>query len=261
MKTILAHLKKDIASFRPLLWIWVICVSIDCLLFLPGGTPHRQTVIPHGLIGGFNLVLVAGFVVVVGSAFILFCVQMLLFPLLIIQVIHADPLTESDAFWRTRPISRSALLTEKALFVVLLLIGTILAMLAVKFHFQNTSKAATMLQAVVFATGLMAFATVTSNFSKLILTVIAIAFGAGALASIFLGLWRFGISMSNGLFHFPLNEQPLFINNIGQFGISVLYISGFLSVIVCQYLTLKTNISRLLLFATVFLAMLLEIRY
>lgn len=250
MKTILAHLKKDVALFRPLLWIWAILVGIDCLSFFD------RIPFSHAS-GNAGLVVVSGLVLLVASGVASFVFQMLLSLLLVVRVIHADPLTESDAFWRTRPISRGALLAEKSLFIALLLMGTVFAALAIRFHSGNTSGAAMLLQIAVLVFGIMAFTVVTSNFSKLILTFIVTALGAGILAGIVLGFVRFLISMNRNLFD-SMSGHVLFVSNSWQFGASAIYLVGFLTVIICQYLTLKTNISRMVLFATLFLAALLQ---
>ena len=253
MKTILAQLKKDIASFGPLAWIWTILIGIDCLAFLDRMPVSHASY--HGMGLAFLIPIIIVFVVGISASFIL---QILFVPVLIIRVIHADPLTESDAFWRTRPISRGALLTEKALFISVLLAGMVLAAFAIRFQSGNASTVATVLQTAVFMSGVVAFAAVTSSFSRLILNFIGIALGAGVLASIVLGLGRYLVSIGANLFHSSVNAHALFPINPGQVGTSFLYLGGCLIVVIYQYLTLKTNISRAGLFATFFLAALLQ---
>lgn len=250
MKTILAHLKKDITSFRTLLWMWAILVGFDCLGFFD------RITLPHAS-GDAGLIVVAGLALFVAGGVASFAFQMLLLLLLIVRVIHADPLTESDAFWRTRPISRGALLAEKMLFIALLLVGVFLAALAIRVHSGDTSRAIMLLQAMVLVSGLMAFTAVTSDFSKLILTFILMALGAGILASILLGLGRLVESTGAEIFHFPTGRHQL-LSNSEQLGASVLYFGGFFTVVVYQYLTLRTNVSRMILFTTLFLAALLQ---
>jgi len=166
--------------------------------------------------------------------------------------------TESDAFWRTRPISRGALLTEKALFIALLLAGAVLEALATNMRIENTSRADTLLQGVVFVLGLMAFTSLTASFSKLILNFIGIALGATALASMVMGFGHYAESISANLFHFPVDAHSVNLGNPGHLGTSVLLIGGYFIVIVFQYLTLKTNFSRMILFVIIFLAVLLQ---
>ncbi len=253
MKTILAHLKKDIVSFGRLAWIWTILIGFDCLAFLD------RIPVSHTWHGGMGLVFMIPAVIlsILGASASLI-LQILFVPVLIVQVIHADALTESDAFWRTRPISRGALLAEKALFITLLLAGMALAAFAIRFHSGNASTVATVLQTAVFVSGLVAFAAVTSSFSRLILNFIGIVLGAGVLASMVLGFGRYMESIGANLGHFPMSAHSLSLSNSGQAGTAFLYLGGCLTVVIYQYLTLKTNISRVGLFATFFLAALLQ---
>ena len=249
MKTILAQLKKDIAICGPLLWVWVVCVAVDSLCFLDRIGPT------HISDKKVLSVLVLSLLAVMTSVLASFVIQLLLLMVLVIQVIHADSLVDPNAFWRTRPIARSALLTEKALFVVLLLAGTLLAASAIHFQSGSSGRAEQLLHFVVFVAGLVAFSAVTSNFAKLILTAVVITIATGVVTSVIVNLTRSILLLYSNHSHYAASGY--YSGNSAPAVVSAIYLAGFVAVIVWQYLTLRTNVSRAILCLTFFLGTLL----
>jgi hypothetical protein len=252
MKIILAQFKKDLASARGLFWLWAGCVSFVCLCFLGRVSLPVQGLSTNGVaVFAFSVLGIATGLIAS------FAIQLILFMVLVVRIIHADPLTEPNAFWRTRPVSRSSLLAEKLLLIALLLLGELLASLAMGVRPERTMWLAGALHFLTFTAGLAAFAAVTSNLSRLIVTSVVIGFAAQVAAAIVLALVRRARA--------AFQERPMYSVDPGPFFgdpaalvISAFFLVGFLVAIICQYLTLRTNVSRAILCATFFLATLLQ---
>jgi len=108
MNLILHHLKKDIRCLRLLLSLWLVLLVINSLLMRSGldrfvvtSEGSQALAIAHSL---------------------LYALQQLLQIVIVCQVVHADGLAGTTAFWLTRPISRKELLLSKSLFVLLILV-------------------------------------------------------------------------------------------------------------------------------------------
>jgi hypothetical protein len=256
MKTIVALMKKDIVTFRPLLVAWGICAGINGLHILGWlfsslfalRIRNAFLAFPQASGGADVHAFAQQWAVGMGFAFMFLSLSVLallcgyvIFLILTIRAIHSDSLTERDAFWRTRPIPRRLLLAEKAILVGLLFLVTAAA--AWMFHSGESWSAhgLRLLNAGALVSGVVAIACVTRNLSQLILTALGYAVGAQLLAGVV-----------GALGHAILGKSVGFLPLIpgGEFGASVIYLVGFSAVIVNQYLTLKLNLSRLVLFGT-----------
>lgn len=252
MKLILAHLKKDAITFRTLLWIWGACVAFDCLFALLAALIVKIPASGMGIAFFLSVFasLILGLISTLGLQFILLAV-------IIVGIIQTDSLQESDAFWRTRPISRRDLLLEKIFFVVLLVTGTALATLSL--NFKVGSGIWIWPKAAACVLGLVAFAAVTTSFSKLILNGLGFALVAQATSSVLLMVLRYAAQTSGTLRDFfPIHANTDLTSGSMPLWIVALYIGGFLAVIVNQYLTLKINTSRAILFVTLLLTAVLQ---
>jgi hypothetical protein len=254
MKTVLAQGRKDLVSHAVLLWVWAVCVGIDGLCFLDRIPFHPDlasgtsaVVLSGSIVGGLTIAVAA------------FATQALLAIILLIRIVQADLLTDSSAFWRTRPIARHELLLEKALFAALFVVGGFLAGWAVHFGSPLASGGRVLLSTLVFVSGLFAFAAVTADLSKFIIVFLGLAWGALIVAGILLALLKY-LAMSAGIStsYWPLAASSFFPGEYGHLVLSAFYLVAFLGIVVFQYLTLRTRISRQLLFATFFVASVLQ---
>ncbi|CAN5759922.1 hypothetical protein BH09VER1_BH09VER1_13050 [soil metagenome] len=257
MKTILAHLKKDLISSRGLLIAWASCVALAFLFFiLRVAFPNPSWLSPQSNPDElFKVVATVGalFTGIVGAMGI----QFLLLTLILVQIIHLDPLTNPDAFWRTRPISGGSLLAAKSLFAALLVIGAFLSTFAL--HLNESTWPTTFLSILVFVTGLAAIAAITTSISQMILHWLAITIIASLAAHAVLAGRQLTLTSLHGTpFSASFSQHLSTPSASSSFGFTALYFIGFLGAILCQYFTLRTNLSRALLFATFFLAILLK---
>ena len=108
MNLIFHHLKKDIRCLRLLLSLWFVLLVLNSLLmrsgldrFIVTSEGSQTLAIAHSL---------------------LYALQQLLQIVIVCQLVHADALAGTTAFWLTRPVSRKELLLSKSLFVLLILV-------------------------------------------------------------------------------------------------------------------------------------------
>jgi hypothetical protein len=253
MKTVLAQGRKDLASQAVLLWVWGLCVGVDCLCFLTRIPLHfalngRGPIFLLGaIVGGMTMPLVA------------FVTQALLGFVLLVRIVQNDLLTDSSAFWRTRPITRYELLAEKALFAALLLAGGALAASALAADSPPASNGAALLGALVFVAGVFVFAAVTSDFSKFIVAFLALAWGGMIVGAIFMAIIKnLTVPAGSVATSWPSAAPSLLAGAEGHRVISVFYLLAFVAIAAFQYLTLRTKVARALLFATFLLATILQ---
>ncbi|MEO8206225.1 MAG: hypothetical protein ABI615_08585 [Chthoniobacterales bacterium] len=257
MKMILAHLKKDIRMQRALFLTWAISTAILCLTFL-----DRIPFLSYLVKGPVQVVIVVTLLVAIGIVgFVAFCSSFLL----VMAVGQADPLqnakTNADAFWRTRPLSRQALLMEKLLLIGLLLAGGGLAAAGVFCHVKNLSTPAMLINYATFAMIIFAGTTITANTAEFFgIFVLLIGLGAQILSNVFLKIGHMiaghsGANIFSGMEMPHILPQPF---QSGSLGICGFYLIATLLVIVFQYLTLKTNTSRGLLFAVFLVGAILQ---
>lgn len=239
MNIYLAQLRKDVALRRAMWMAWVACVAICGLAYAAQG----MKISPPG--GPVFAVLVFGAMTA----------QFFLLLLLTVQVINADPLVDRDAYWRTRPIPRGTLLAEKMTVVAVLTAGSIVATLSLTMGRGHPPLAGYF----TFMLGLAAFAAITRSFSTMLLHVMALAVSAKVLAAVI----NAQVSMTA-----TANERTWSLN-FGQqmmegapviWWLPAVYLAGFGFVIVWQYLTLRTTVSRVVLFLTFLVGALLERR-
>ncbi len=256
MKVILAQMRKDLVSARVLGWGWVICVGIECLFFVGRHLPPIAPGLPPREVGVFALSMMGVMTGVIGASLL----QGFFFALLVIRFIHDDPLTQPNAFWRTRPVSRQALLMEKALLIFCLVAVEYLIGLASPFNRAgNMTGLATILQSLQLVAGLAAFAVVTSNLTELVLSALIILFSAMISGGLLLNFLRRTIPAPGHSFSIAASPSSL-LGHPAPWEISLLYTAGFVLVIVWQYLTLKTNVARGFLFVTFLVAALWQSR-
>src|SRR5947207_700250 len=103
MKIFFAQWKRDLASLRSLLLVWAVCVAFIVTVGFGSRLSVFQSSAGHGPALDPSAVLVSVISLTV-IGIISFVVQGLFLLLLVSGLVHADPLTEPDAFWRTRPI-------------------------------------------------------------------------------------------------------------------------------------------------------------
>ena len=109
MNQVLHIFKKDLRRLRWALVAWIAVVAARLILKTFGAELSFGTVGLQIVISNISdLLLFAG---------------ILLLALIVSGLVHNEPLVGADAFWLTRPIGRSALLSAKLLFAVLFLVA------------------------------------------------------------------------------------------------------------------------------------------
>jgi len=156
--------------------------------------------------------------------------------ILIARVIHDESLVGDRQFWITRPYQWPQLLAAKALFLfVFLYLPLLFAQCALLYQagFSPFSYVHGLLYNLLLLTGILilpvvAIATITSNFAKMILTSLGLVLAIIAL--LIAGSYRTSVSLpSDGSWFFAL------------------FFCSILAVIILQYATRRTFRSRLLL--------------
>jgi len=218
---VLAHVRKDFLALRVMFLLWAAYMALDVVgmgFYLGGGMSYVKNVTDS--LPGFTL---------------LFYIQFILPYALIIGVIQEDPLMEPDAFWRTRPLSRPELLAAKTAIVAALAVVSFAVwsgLMLVQPHFHAvTTPLSFKGGSWVFLLALVAMASVTPTFIRLVVTAIGMSLGIAFLA-------------------FPLKlalhgtATPLFAGHprSGEWVLGFLAI-GFAAIIAHQYLTLRTKVS------------------
>jgi len=163
------------------------------------------------------------------------------------RLIHDESLVGESQFWVTRPYQWQKLLAAKALFLVAFLhlpifIAQIVLLAAAGFH--PIAYLPGLLYNLVLLTGVLvlpiaAIATITSNFSRLVLTIL------GAVVYLALIIWALTFVHPPDPFSFPNPYE-------GKLTFTLFFLISLL-VIVLQYATRSTWRSRSLLLALPFL--------
>ena len=259
MNIILAQLKKDIQCQRRPLILWGLCLGMAFIplaflnLFLNFHPPDISKA--NAMLGILSLTGL-GVACLFAAGFGLF----LLVPLLVVRIVHEDPLMGTTAFWLTRPIPRKKLLAAKALLIVVLTLP--LALLGGTGAHFNTGLfwAAELAWIAAFA----AISSITSGLREFLAWGLALLFGKAVFAGILRNLLgQFhgdGSILSDGAAHqLSVVAQMLHINSTDFFHLC--YFAGFSVVVVHQYLTLQTGRSRAVLITMIVMVCLLEMAF
>lgn len=252
MKFLLAQFRKDIALAPVLFWSWVACTAGQILLGL-----SRWTISAGPRPEEPSSTLLLAIVGLGAGGAVLQLAQFVLTLALAVHVVHADCLVDADAFWRTRPIARGQLLGAKALAITLLALGLAVCWLAGGLRVGLGNALWGSAHAGAFLLGLFAFAALTPSLTRLGLTYLGYALGSQAVAQLFWGAlghpWP--PAMSPG-YHKTLSPPGDWVD----ISLTSMSLVGFTAVILCQYLTLRTNASRLILGVTFLATALLRAR-
>ena len=160
MNLILHHLKKDIRCLRLLLLLWFLLLMVNSLAMRSG--LDRLILSDEG-----TEVLAAAYV-------LLYVLQQILQIVIVCQLVQADALAGTTAFWLTRPISRTELLLSKSLFVLLILVLPSLIGEGIVLQINGISVSQTLsvllqeiiLQSAFFVIPPMLLAALTPNLAK-----------------------------------------------------------------------------------------------
>jgi hypothetical protein len=225
MKQILHIFAKDSRHFWP-----EILVSLAITAVFTWTTPHGW-----GQPGGLGAV--AGFAVLGGLPFLggsLALIVVVSWWLLIARVVHDESLVGDRQFWLTRPYEWSKLLAAKAVFLLVYLyvpffIAKLILLKLAGFHplsYLPGLLLNLLLVTAALVAPLFAIATVTANFARMALAVIAII--VGFIAALVIASVK-GAGASMPAFTIPL----------------IPWLCG--AVIVLQYASRRVRLSRLLL--------------
>ena len=166
MNLVLHHLKKDIRCLRHLLSLWFILLLVNSLLIR----------------SGLDLFIASdeGIEVLSTAYVLLYVLQQMLQIVIVCQLVQADALAGTTAFWLTRPISRKGLLLSKSLFVLLVLILPSLVaeviVLGANGIFSETLSVLPqeiLLPSALFLVPPMLVATLTPNLTRLLVVGVA----------------------------------------------------------------------------------------
>src|SRR5262245_13841184 len=167
MHLILHHLKKDIRALRLLLLLWFVLLLVNSLL------------IRSGL--DLSITSEQGIEIFSSAYVLLYVLQQILQIVIVCQLVQADALAGTTAFWLTRPISRKGLLLSKSLFILLVLVVPSLIAEVIVLQINGISAPQTLsallqeliLQSALFLVPAMLMASLTSNFASLAITGLA----------------------------------------------------------------------------------------
>ena len=237
MQLVIHHLKKDVRYLHFLLVLWFVLLLVNSLLIRSG--LDRFIVSDEG-------------VEVLATAYVLlYVLQQILQIVIICQLVQADALAGTTAFWLTRPISRKELLLSKSLFVLLILVLPSLIAEAIVLRLNGISVSQmlsvlpqeVMLQSALFLVPTMLVAALTPNLPRLVVTGLAsvtafllIHYAVLASAMTFgVGSRRRLVGVSPGQWPtiFPANPSGMMVAAILMVGLGGM-------VIVYQYLKRKT---------------------
>ena len=183
--------------------------------------------------------------------------QALVIIILVPILIQDEPLAGDRAFWLTRPISRSTLLTAKTAFIALFLVAPPLVVEILIFA-ANGILAGDIARAIpqvlylslTLIIPIAALATLTPSFAKFALWLV-VTWVTGAVVGGILQIGRF-ISNPDAILEIAQNTTLLVSAGIVA---GICTIVGGLVVIIHQYLTRKTRLSVLIFAATYLLSM------
>jgi len=167
MHLILHHLKKDIRALRLLLLLWFILLLVNSLLIRSGLDS--------------SIISEQGIEVLSTAYVLLYVLQQILQIVIVCQLVQADALAGTTAFWLTRPISRKDLLLSKSLFVLLVLVVPSLITEMIVLQINGISVSQTLsalpqeliLQSALFLVPVMLLASLTPNLARLAITGLA----------------------------------------------------------------------------------------
>src|SRR5688572_15420132 len=161
MHLILHHLKKDIRALRLSLLLWFIFLLVNSLLIRSGLDS--------------SITSEQGIEVLSTAYLLLYVLQQILQIVIVCQLVQADALAGTTAFWLTRPISRKGLLLSKSLFVLLVLVVPSLVAEVIVLQVNGISVSQTLsslpqeliLQSALFLVPTMLMASLTPNLARL----------------------------------------------------------------------------------------------
>ena len=233
----IAHIiRKDLRHLRSLLLVWLGLLILQAVL--TGGV--------HPFIDDIRTMdLLSNFVP------LLSLMEFLLLTVIIAQLIQADSLVGSTAFWLTLPISRGGLLASKSILLVLFVILPTL-LVEVVLHFANGITVFDVFRSIpqilifpLLLTAIpMLLASLTPNLPRLVFSGITLV---AALALLNLAIEALYTSTTTNVYVWwsATIVLPLFV------------FLGSLLVIVHQYLTRRTTLSTFLAASGVLLAVLI----
>ncbi len=166
---VIHHLKKDLRHLRLLLVQWFLLLLVNS--FLIRSRLDRLIASDEGI-----EVLATAYV-------LLYVLQQILQIVIVCQLVQADALAGTTAFWVTRPISRKTLLLSKSLFVLLMLVLPSLVAEVIVLWANGISASymlfalpeEVMLQTAFFLVPSMLVAALTPNLARLVVAGLASA--------------------------------------------------------------------------------------
>lgn len=237
----------DLRHLRPYLGLWLGLVVLQAALIgfysrLPDLLPLPGSMILEVLLPGLAW-LIAG-------------LKICLLALIVSRLVHKDSTIGGTAFWLSRPVSGVRLLAGKALFLLLaVVLPTLLVEVGVLFACGVTpNDTLRSVPQILFLTllavaTLMMLAAVTVSLARLILMGIT-AFAALPLLG-FISALVLPILLGIG-------STPIWLSKMSfpVWGVPVVLMATAAIVVAHQYLTRRTTLSRILLFAGVSIALL-----
>jgi hypothetical protein len=201
-------------------------------------------------------------IIVTKGAILLACpwVQLALFTMLIVLVVHEDPIVDSTAFWMTRPIGGQRLVAGKLLFVGGLLVlpavaGDVaeIALTALGWRYVLLAVPQVVLEWTLWASGIMALAsltTTTRGFMATLFRVGLLAIPVVLVVQLGMPMLVKGLSLRDALggafehgkdqLAFDAPASRIASRAIARMAIGVAAATG---VVLVQYLTRRTRVA------------------
>ena len=237
MRLVIHHLKKDLRYLRLVLLTWFVLLLVNSLL------------IRSGL--DLSIASEEGIEVLSSAYVLLYVLQQILQIVIVCQLVQADALAGTTAFWLTRPISRRQLLLSKSLFVllVLLLPSVIAEVIVLQVNGISVSQTLyalpqeTILQSALFLMPTMLLASLTPSLARLAIT------GLGSVTAFFLihyavlaSVMTFGTASRRRMSGvFPGQWPTIFSGNPSGMMVSAILAIGLCGMVIAsQYLKRRT---------------------
>jgi len=237
VRLVIHHLKKDLRYLRLLLLPWFVLLLVNSLL------------IRSGL--DLSIASEEGIEVLSSAYVLLYVLQQILQIVIVCQLVQADALAGTTAFWLTRPISRKQLLLSKSLFVLLVLLLPSVIAEVIVLQVNGISVSQTLyalpqeiiLQSALFLMPTMLLASLTPSLARLAIV------GLGSVTAFFLihyavlaSVMTFGTASRRRMSAvFPGQWPTIFSGNPSGMMVSAILAIGLCGMVIAsQYLKRRT---------------------
>lgn len=222
MNEMMRLLRKDMTRLRWLLALWLVVLI------------GRVAVIGAALPAGEDLRTASAFGQISGMLAML---EALLMGLMVARLVHEEPLVGMTAFWITRPYHRGTLLSEKLLFVLVVLVLLPLAADVASMAWFHTGVTAQLAAASSYLSGHLAFvlallvlAVLTASVGGFVLTIVGTIAAVTMVVAVLISLSTLQRSGVNSYGTLAIDPDPT-----PQIVLFATFVLAALLVVVYQY--------------------------